>query len=468
MPPPTQMFARAAAYVSGESVRQRELAAGEAGVTLSATTGTEATSLGIAGEVGVERRGLRSAGRLAYVIGLSRREAGGSDTDETWGLQSITQGLEASFDGALSERTRGMIRSGTFWGVRDSQRLIAGVGLGSGTGTASGTPAEAGPPRGAPVGTEQRRITRVPYLREDAEVGLLHSTAAGVTHQVSFIGSALVYPDQETVRVSGERLFETYTAGPQYTLLWRLTPRDTLSGSVDALTTWFSSPSTADPETEPTENDSVPIEALSARLGWTRELSRRWTASGAFGAGWVEPLGEPARSAGGSGTLLGALGTAWGRGGWALRADAERAIDQSDVGAVFATTTLRAGARRNLTPELIAGLTAAASRYDVLTQVFSSQADLEGFAALTPGEAIGQRALELRARRAQEGYGLEGTADLTWQFWGFAGLTLAYAAERRLSDDPNRGDRQVHRGVLGLTLTSVETQRASAETLAGD
>ena len=103
-----------------------------------------------------------------------------------------------------------------------------------------------------------------------------------------------------------------------------------------------------------------------------------------------------------------------------------------------------------------------ASRYDVITQVFTSQADLELAAGLLPGESVSQRLLEARARRGENGYGMEASADVVWQLSEFLGLSIGYGYQQRLSDDRDRGDQAIHRVLAGVTLSTEQVAPAES------
>lgn len=452
--PPTQPYARAAAFAAYDVTRQRELARSDGGALVSAVTEDQRASAGVLGEVGVERRGERTSGRLEYLLGIQVAE--GAST----GLDDVTQGLDATLDRRLGERTTFTLRLAGFWGVRDSESVVDGVGLG----------APEDPQNPSPAGTAQRRITRVPYLRLDAGTGLAFAPDARLTNRFELGAGAVLYPDHDVVHASGERLFETWTLGPENALEYRLTENDTLSGTVDARTTWYAPVYAVRVEAgeRPAAETLDPIETLGARLGWRRVLTPRWSVSGTGGIGAVIPLGSDNPDAGSSMSLLGGAATAWGAGPWRLEAQAERGIAQSEVGAVFATTSARIAGQRAWASGVLARLGGGLARYDVLTQVFASAADLEDFAAAPEGATLSRAELASRARRAQEGYGLQGNADLNWQFWGFAGMSIAYVVERRMSDDRDRGDRLVHRGILGLTLTTREGAPVDLEPLEGE
>ncbi len=452
--PPTQPYARAAAFAAYDVTRQRELARAEGGTLLSAVTEDERATAGVLGEVGLERQGERTSGRLGYLLGVQVAE--GAST----GLDDVTQGLDAALDRRVSEQTTFSLRFAGFWGVRDSESVVDGVGLG----------APDDPQRPAPPGTAQRRITRVPFLRLDAGAGAATAPNARLTNRFDVGAATLLYPDHEVVHASGERLFETFTLGPENALEYRLTEADTLTGTVDARTTWYAPVYTVrvDAGDAPAAETLDPVETLGARLGWRRVLSPRWSLTATGGIGAAIPLGSANPDTGSSMTLVGGAATAWGAGPWRLEFEAERGIAQSEVGAIFATTSARFAGQRAWASGLLARVGGGIARYDVLTQVFGSVADLEDFAAAPDGETLSRAELESRARRAQEGYGVQGNADLNWQFWGFAGMSIAYVVERRLSDDRDRGDRLVHRGILGLTLTTREAAPVDLEPLEGE
>jgi hypothetical protein len=340
------------------------------------------------------------------------------------------------------------------------------VGLGAGTEAPGGAPDAGG---AAETGTDRRLLARIPYLRQDAGAGLTLATSETVRHRFGVAGTALLYPDREVVRDSGERLFETLTIGPEYGLEWGATERDTVQLGATAATTWFvpvfrtpdPTGGAAPPATEPTA--LAPVQTVGAQVGWTRRLSTTWTLRGHVGAGVVWPLdsGDEASEAqsdsldtGASATLLGGLGTQWRRGRWQLGVETGREVAQSEVGAVYATTTARAEGRRRLTEVVDVALRGGVARYDVLTQVFASDEDLAAFAAAPDGQTD-REALVARARRAQEGYGVEAGALANWRLSPIAAVSFTYAMEQRISDDRDRGDRLVHRGILGLTLASM-------------
>jgi hypothetical protein len=452
--PPTQPYARAAAFAAYDVTRQRELARAESGTLLSAVTEDARASAGVLGEIGVERQGERTSGRLGYLLGIQVTE--GAST----GLDDVTQGLDATLDRRLSERTTFTLRLAGFWGVRDSETLVDGVGLG----------APESPQNPSPAGTAQRRITRVPYLRLDAGAGIAFAPDARFTNRFELGAAAVLYPDHDVVHASGERLFETWTLGPEEALEYRLTENDTLTGALEARTTWYAPVYTVrvGPNESPAAETLDPVETLGVRLGWRRVLSPRWSIVATGGVGAAIPLGNSNPDTGSSMTLVGGAGTAWGTGRWRLEFQAERDIAQSEVGAVFATTSARIAGQRAWASGVSARLGGGVARYDVLTQVFGSLADLQDFAAAPEGETLSRTELEARARRAQEGYGIQGNADLNWQFWGFAGMSIAYVVEQRLSDDRDRGDRLVHRGILGLTLTTREVAPVDLEPLEGE
>lgn len=452
--PPTRPYARAAAFAAYDVTRQRELALSEEGTLLSEATEERRASSGVLGEIGVEHQGESTAARLGYLVGIQLAEG------ESPGLGDVTQGLDATLDRRLSDRNTLTLRLAGFWGVRDSEAVVEGVGLG----------APDDPRNPAPVGTAQRRITRMPYLRLDAGTGVTFVADQRLTNRFELGAAAILYPDHDVVHASGERVFETWTVGPEDALEYRLTEVDTLTATFDARTTWYAPVYVVriDAGEAAVAETLDPVETLGARLGWRRLLTRRWSIGASGGVGAVIPLGNSNPDTGSSVTLIGGAGTAWGAGPWRVELEAERAIAQSEVGAIFATTSARLTGQRAWAPGVLARVGGGVARYDVLTQVFGSRADLEDFAAAPEGETLSRAELESRARRAQEGYGIQGNADLSWQFWGFAGMSIAYVVERRLSDDPDRGDRLVHRGTLGLTLTTREVAPVDLEPLEGE
>lgn len=442
-------YATAAAYLAHERSAERGLAVDANGTTVSEVQGAEAQTAGVGGEVGLRFTGERTTARLAYMLGLALRD------DEEAGWQSVTHGLQAEAERQATQRLALRAAAGTFVGLRESQTALDGVGLGGGT---------------APPGTDRRLLARIPYLRQDAALGLTAATGETVRHRFGVAGSALLYPDREVVEAAGERLFETWTVGPEYGLEWGVTERDTLQLGANAATTWFvpvfSGTLAAEAGEGAPSSDTVespaPLQTVGAQVGLTRRLSTTWTVRAHVGAGIVWPL-EDARpqdstsealDTGASAALLAGVGTQWRRGRWQLSLEGGRETTQSEVGAVFATSTARGEGRRRLTESVDVAVRGGVARYDVLAQVFASEADLAAFAAAPPGVTDRETLVE-RARRAQEGYGLEAGALGNWRLSPVAALSITYSMEQRISDDRDRGDRLVHRGILGLTVATM-------------
>jgi hypothetical protein len=369
-------YATAAAFLAHERSAERGLAVDADGTTISQLQGAEADTAGVGGEIGVRYAGERATARVAYVLGLAVRD------DEDTGWQSVTHGLQAEGERQLTQRLALRGALGTFIGLRESQSTLDGVGLGGG---AVGDP-----------GSDRRLLARIPYLRQDAGVGLTLATSETVRHRVGVAGTALLYPDPEVVEAAGERLFETWTLGPEYGLEWGVSERDTLQVGATAATTWFI-PVYDLPTDGPVAADELaPVQTAGLQLGWTRRFSSTFTGRAHVGAGLVWPLDTETDSAsadgadgiadaagaldtGPSGAFLAGVGAQWRQGRWQVGLEGARETTQSEVGAVFATTSARAEARRRLTEFVDVAVRGGVARYDVLTQVFASEADLAAF-----------------------------------------------------------------------------------------